>query len=40
MINIGLLHLIEKLARIGREGLDIAALAFGKDGVKGQATLT
>jgi hypothetical protein len=26
--------LIEKLARIGREGLDVAALAFGVDGVE------
>jgi len=28
------LHLIEELARVGRERLDVTALAFGIDGVK------
>src|SRR5260370_9127178 len=39
MINIWLLHFIQELPRIGRQRLDIAALSFGKNGVKGQATL-
>jgi hypothetical protein len=36
MIDIGLLHQLEELARIGRERLDIAALALGIDGVEGE----
>ncbi len=39
MINIWLLHFIQELACIGRQGLDIAALSFGKNGIKGQAAL-
>src|SRR6266404_9162239 len=39
VINIWLLHFIQELARIGRQGLDIAALSFGKNGIKGQAAL-
>ena len=35
-IDIGLLHQLEELARIGREALDIAALAFGIDRVEGE----
>ncbi|MNT02003.1 hypothetical protein D3C72_1364900 [compost metagenome] len=33
----GLVHAVEKLARIGTEGLDIATLAFGVQGVEHQA---
>ncbi len=39
MIDIGLLHQLEELAGIGRERLDIAALALGIDGVEGEARL-
>ena len=39
MIHIGLLHHLQKLARIGRERFDIAPLAFCIDGVKGEAGL-
>src|SRR5690242_534948 len=34
-IDVRLFHLLEKLARIGRQRLDITALAFGIDCVKG-----
>ncbi len=40
MLDIGLLHHLEELARIGREALDIAALAFGIDGVEREARLS
>ena len=33
-IDIGLLHLIEKLPRVGREALHVAALAFGVESVE------
>ena len=36
LLDIGLLHHLEELARIGREALDITALAFGIDGVEGE----
>ncbi|KGB54620.1 hypothetical protein FG95_02957 [Sphingopyxis sp. LC363] len=36
MLDIGLLHHLEKLAGIGREALDIAPLALGIDGVEGE----
>src|SRR5437588_11057102 len=39
MINIRVLHLVQKLAGIGRQGLDVTALPFGKNGVEGQAAL-
>src|SRR5258706_3983190 len=39
MIDIRLLHLIQKLAGIGRERFDIATLALGKNGIKSQAAL-
>src|SRR5712691_4005474 len=39
MIDIGLLHLVKKLACISRQRLDIAALSLGKNGVEGQAAL-
>ena len=29
-------HAVEELARVGREGLDVAPLAFGVDGVEGE----
>ena len=35
-IDVGPLHLVEKLARVGGKRLHIAALAFGVDGVEGQ----
>jgi hypothetical protein len=35
-VDVGALDLVEELARIGRKGLDVAALAFGVDGVEGQ----
>ncbi len=38
-VRLGLVHAVEELAGIGRKGLDIAALALGKEGVKGQGTL-
>jgi hypothetical protein len=37
MLDIGLLHHFEELARIGGQRLDIAPLAFGIDGVEGEA---
>ena len=39
MLDIGLLHHLEELARIGRKALDIAPLPFGIDGVEGEAGL-
>src|SRR4249920_2945843 len=36
MVDVGLLHHVEELARVGRERLDIAALALGIDGVEGE----
>src|SRR3546814_1669524 len=39
MIDIGLLHQLQELARIGRQRFHIAALAFGIDGVEGKAGL-
>jgi len=39
-IDVRLVDLAQKLARIGREALDIAALALGKDRVEGQRALT
>ena len=38
-VDIGALNLIEELAGVGGEGFDIAALAFGVDGVEGERTL-
>ena len=35
-VDVGALHLIEKLAGVGGEGFDVAALAFGVDGVEGE----
>ncbi len=36
LVDVRLLHHFEELARIGRERLDIAALALGIDGVEGE----
>ena len=38
-LDVGLVHLTEELAGVGREALDVAALALGVDGVKGQRGL-
>ena len=35
-VDVGALHLIEELAGVGGESFDVAALAFGVDGVKGE----
>ncbi len=37
MIDVGLLHHLEELARIGAQRLDVAALPLGIDGVEGEA---
>ena len=39
MVDVGLLHHLEELARIGAERLDVAALALGVDGVEGEQDL-
>ncbi len=39
-VNVGLVHLAEELAGIGRQRLDVPSLALGEDGVEGQARLT
>ena len=38
-VDVGALHLVEELAGVGGEGFDIAALAFGVDGVKREGAL-
>ena len=38
-VEVGLVHLAQKLARIAGKGLDVAALALGVDGVEGKARL-
>src|SRR5699024_2800685 len=38
-VDVGLVHLPEELAGVGREGLDVAALALGEDRVERQARL-
>jgi hypothetical protein len=38
-VDVRLLHLLEELARIGRQGLDVAALTLGVDGVEGERGL-
>ena len=38
-VHVGALDLVEELARVGRERLDVAALALGVDGVEGQRAL-
>ena len=39
-IEIGLVHLPEELACVGRKAFDVATLAFGIDGIEGQARLS
>ena len=39
-LDIGLLHLVEKLARVCGERLHVLALSLGKNGVKRQRTLS
>ncbi len=36
VVHIRFIHLPDELARVGRERLDIAALALGEDGIEGQ----
>ncbi|CAM5197758.1 hypothetical protein CDEN61S_01756 [Castellaniella denitrificans] len=38
-VDLGLVHAVQELARVGRERLDVAALAFGVQGVEGQRAL-
>ena len=38
-VDVGLVHLAQELARVGRQGLDVAALALGEDRVEGEAGL-
>ena len=38
-VDVGLLHHLQELARVGRERLDVAALALGVDRVEGEARL-
>ncbi len=38
-VDLGAVHAVEKLARVGAEGLDVAALAFGVERVEDQAGL-
>ncbi len=38
-VDVGLVHLAQELAGVRREGLDVAALALGVDGVEGQRRL-
>ena len=39
MLDVGLLHHLEELARVGRQRLDVAPLPLGIDGVEGEARL-
>ena len=39
MLDVGLLHHLEELARVGGKGLDVAALPLRIDGVEGEARL-
>jgi hypothetical protein len=38
-VHVGLVHLAQELARVGRQRLDVAALALGVDRVEGEARL-
>jgi len=38
-VDVGLVHLPEELAGVGREGLDVAPLALGVDRVEGERRL-
>src|SRR4029077_12138212 len=35
-VDFGTLHLVEKLARVSGKGFDVAALAFGVNGIEGE----
>ena len=39
IVDVGLVHLAQKLAGIGRQRFDVAPLAFGIDGIEGQGRL-
>ena len=39
VVDVGLLHHLQELARVGRQALDVAALALGIDGVEGERGL-
>ena len=39
VVDVGLLHAAEELSGVGGEGLDVAALALGVDGVEGEGAL-
>ncbi len=39
VIDVGLLHLAQELARVARQRLDVAALALGVEGVEGEDDL-
>ena len=39
LIHVRLVHLAQELPRVGGQGFDVAALAFGVEGIKGQAAL-
>ena len=39
-VHLGLVHAVEKLPRVRREGLDISPLALGKERIERQRTLT
>ncbi len=39
-VDLGALHLVEELARIGGKRFDVAALAFGVNGVEGEGRFT
>jgi hypothetical protein len=38
-VDVGLVHLAQELAGVGRQRLDVAALALGVDGVEGERRL-
>ena len=39
MVDIGLLHPVEELARVSREALDVASLPLGKERIEGKRRL-
>jgi len=39
VVDVGLVHAVEELPDVGREGLDVAALALGVEGVEGERGL-
>src|SRR5215469_10204291 len=39
VVDVGLVHLTQELARVGRKRLDVAPLALGEDRIEGEATL-